>query len=318
MSKWHALWKTVRPLNLLIMALTMIGVYGAIVNQLEGLDSNHVLFGILCLSIVLLGAGGNVINDIEDVEVDAINKPGENQVGLTMSKGWAMNWYFILTLSGLLLGLIVSTIQEDLLLFLIILFIAVSLWFYTRWMQKQVLIGNFVVAVLCSILPLISMLYVFLAKANHHQNLESNFMNNLSKGFSELGTELIALPYFFLAFSLTLARELAKDIQDINGDESTGYRTFAVTYGFKKAKTILIFLLSLILILKLIFLIFIIFDMKEVGIFLVLLAFVLFPISFTVVSAIRMRTSSDAASTSKWLKISMALGIATTAFFWFL
>mgnify|MGYP001084833012 CR=1 FL=1 len=117
MTKWQALWKTMRPLNLLIMALTMIGMYGALFNQLDGIEVDHFLFGVLTLSIVLLGAGGNVINDIEDVVVDAINKPGKNQIGVSISRTRAMNWYFILTLTGLLMGLIVSTIQKDLLLY---------------------------------------------------------------------------------------------------------------------------------------------------------------------------------------------------------
>ncbi|MBK6641467.1 MAG: hypothetical protein IPG39_09580 [Bacteroidetes bacterium] len=43
-------------------------------------------FSLLTLAVVLIAAGGYVINDIFDVQIDAINKPGKNLVGSYYSK----------------------------------------------------------------------------------------------------------------------------------------------------------------------------------------------------------------------------------------
>ncbi len=319
MTKWQALWKTMRPLNLLIMALTMIGMYGALFNQLDGIEVDHFLFGVLTLSIVLLGAGGNVINDIEDVVVDAINKPGKNQIGVSISRTRAMNWYFILTLTGLLMGLIVSTIQKDLLLFLIILFIAVSLWFYTRWMQKQVLIGNFVVGVLCGLLPVISLLFCLGERTYSLDEITFNIGTYSSQHDSFLAALQITKFYTLFAFLLTLTREIAKDMEDMTGDSQAGYRTLPIVVGFKKTGTIIWAMLILtILILGLSF-----FElgfqtssqmpMSITGPIILLVCIMIIVRGEGPITSIK-----KVNSISKYLKITMALGIATTAFFWFL
>ena len=319
MSKWRALWKTIRPLNLLIMALTMLGVYGAIIALLgEGLENNHWLFGLLIISIVLLGAGGNIINDIEDVDVDSVNKPGVNQIGLAITKSWAINWYAILTLGGLLSGLIVAAIQVNLILFLTILFIASSLWFYSRWMQKQVLMGNFVIAVLCALLPVLAWLFSYGEIEISTLQKEPGFKRGLEQGISQFGADLVAVPYVFLAFALTFVRELSKDIQDIVGDKKNDYNTFPVAFGFANSKKLTVFLLVLIIILELMLSYVLISEQESVLISVVILIFILIPIFISTYFGFKMKTSKDAGKLSSWLKITMALGIATTAFFWFL
>jgi 4-hydroxybenzoate polyprenyltransferase len=229
-----------------------------------------------------------------------------------------MNWYFILTLSGLLLGLIVCTVRTNLLLFVILLFIAVSLWYYSRWMQKHVLIGNFVVAILCCLLPTLSLLYIYGEIEIEYAQRGTDFMTSIGKGLTELAVELIALPYIFLAFSLTFVRELTKDIQDIEGDEINEYRTFPIAYGFRKAKNLTLFLLLIIVAAEIVIAISLISDLNSISVLAIILIFILAPISISTYHASKMNTPSEAGLVSKWLKISMALGIATTAFFWFL
>ncbi|NNC83054.1 MAG: UbiA family prenyltransferase [Flavobacteriales bacterium] len=312
MSKWHALWKTVRPMNLLIMALTMWGVYGAIIAQLDGLESHHVLFALLTLSIVLLGAGGNIINDIEDVHVDAINTPGKNQIGQVISKNWAMSWYFILTLSGLLAGLIVATLRSDIFIFCVILFIALSLWFYSRWMQKQVLIGNFVVAVLCALLPIIAYLFLDPYLTDH---IKSYPLNGIATYFDSILSLNIMRFYAFIAFSATLAREIAKDIEDVKGDVRGGYSSLAARSGIGMARTAVILLLLLTAVV--LFLLHPFDPFPDVWTW-ALLIIIFIPILISLVLTFQLKSSAAAARLSRWLKITMAIGVASTAFFWFL
>ena len=52
----------------------------------------------------------------------------------------------------------------------------------------------------------------------------------------------------FFAFLTTFIRELVKDIEDMEGDEKVGCRTFPVVYGVKKSKQLLTFLIFLLFI----------------------------------------------------------------------
>ena len=66
-------------------------------------------------------------------------------------------------------------------------------------------------------------------------------------GFS-IGTEQIILTSTFLgffAFIMTTAREITKDIEDIEGDKLEGAKTFPIIYG-TKASAIIIFVLIIL------------------------------------------------------------------------
>ena len=58
--------------------------------------NNFTLF-LLIFSTICVAAGGNVINDIYDVEIDKINKPKKVLVGKSISEKAGFNYYIILT-----------------------------------------------------------------------------------------------------------------------------------------------------------------------------------------------------------------------------
>ena len=76
--------------NLLIVALTQFLLYQFILlpyftaHQIEpALDFLH--FSLLVITTVFIAAGGYVINDIVDIEIDKINKPEKSTVKNTIS-----------------------------------------------------------------------------------------------------------------------------------------------------------------------------------------------------------------------------------------
>ena len=78
--------KLVRAKNLLMVAITQyllqyltITQYHSIRETQPVLDYFH--FFLLVLTTVLVAAGGYVINDIKDLEIDKINKPDEMVIG---------------------------------------------------------------------------------------------------------------------------------------------------------------------------------------------------------------------------------------------
>ena len=63
-------------------------------NQITALDTIHLL--LLTLSTVLIAAGGYVINDLQDVGIDIINKPDEIVISREIRKKRAYNIYYFL------------------------------------------------------------------------------------------------------------------------------------------------------------------------------------------------------------------------------
>jgi len=228
MSLGKGVIKGIRPLNLFIIAFTFYGMH-CVIEGMSSLDPEaHFisgrLFFSLMLSIVLLAAGGNLINDLEDVEVDAYNRPGKNPIPILLGVEKAWFLYIIFTLFGLLIGMISLLFLESFNLWGLHIFIAGSLWYYSYLMQRQPLIGNFMVALLCGSIPVLVLLY-----ENAHSALAPWVMYAL-------------LFYALLAFLLTFMREIVKDIEDIQGDATYGYRTLPVAYGIRISKGLFILL----------------------------------------------------------------------------
>jgi len=53
------------------------------------------------------------------------------------------------------------------------------------------------------------------------------------------------------AFLINLIREIVKDMEDIEGDKQQGINTYPVSYGFKKAKMLVVFVTIVLIILTL-------------------------------------------------------------------
>ncbi|NND93894.1 MAG: geranylgeranylglycerol-phosphate geranylgeranyltransferase [Flavobacteriales bacterium] len=318
MSKALALWKTIRPVNLLIMALTMWGVYGAAMNLTDHIDRQPILFALLTFSIVLMAAGGNIINDIEDMEVDSFNNPGKNIVGQILPTNYALRLYRITTTAGVIIGLIISFVYRDPYLGFLIVFIAASLWLYSIFFQKLMLIGNLTIAMLCGILPLLVIVQMNYEGLSTTKPDEFDFLDSLGMAMSQVLAELICIVYGVFAFMTTLIREIIKDMEDMDGDSKAHYRTLPIKYGFHRARTVSVGLTILMLTLLFVLLVQSLLNEdcpKQIPL---LTAFVLLPLLFSLYKMTQMSSSSDASSISSWLKISMGIGIATTIFFWFI
>lgn len=190
----------IRPPNLLIVFLT---ISAAAVLAGATID-DWILVSLASLAGAVIGGGGNAINDFFDAEIDAINRPNRPlpRGDVTKQEAW---WVWRLASSaGVLLSAYVGPLP-----FAIALFWIVSLYFYSRVLKRKVLIGNLAVGVVTALA------FVYGA---------------LSVG----GFERSLIPAFF-AFLVNLARELVKDVQDIEGDRRGGARTLPVVYGVKPA-----------------------------------------------------------------------------------
>jgi 4-hydroxybenzoate polyprenyltransferase len=266
-----------RPLNLLIMALTMALIrYGLVLGYLErglqqliaevggnltraelllspgfGPQLPFHLFVLLVLSVVLIGAGGNIINDYFDTRIDRINKPDQVIVGRTVKRRVAMVAHLVLSGLGLFCGALVAWRTGQWPLLVIPAFAIGALWTYSTTFKRQLIIGNGTVATLTALVPLTVGLYEipalqksFAAHAQVRLPDGNEFM--MESRFIELWWWVLGFAAF--AFLSSLVRELQKDMADVKGDAANGCRTIPIVWGMRWAKALtLVYIAALIL-----------------------------------------------------------------------
>lgn len=256
-----------RPLNLLIMALSMALVrYGLVGGYLEhglrqlltevggrvqrddlilspgfGPQLPLGLFVLLVLSVVLIGAAGNIINDYFDTRIDRINKPGRVIVGRSVKRRVAIAAHFLLSAAGLLCGAIVCWRTGQWPLLIIPAFAIGALWIYSTSFKHRLIIGNGTVAVLTALVPLTAGLYEIPAlqrgfAAHATVRLPDGEAFEMQSRFTELWWWVLGFAAF--AFLSSLVRELQKDMADVKGDEAEGCRTVPIAWGMRWAKGI--------------------------------------------------------------------------------
>ncbi|MBL7784651.1 MAG: geranylgeranylglycerol-phosphate geranylgeranyltransferase [Chitinophagales bacterium] len=210
------------------------------------LSLNDGQFLLLCLSVVLIAAGGYIINDYYDRPTDTLNKPDKVWIGTDISPTFALQLYALCNVSGIGIAFWVANVVGVPKLAFIQVATAILLWFYTLYLQRLPLIGNILVALLCGAVVLIVAWY--------EKALLNSFLNDvlLLLGFSptsitDLGLDVsefssYVLFYFyvfaFFAFLYTLLRELIKDIEDSEGDESMAYKTLPIVVGIPISKLV--------------------------------------------------------------------------------
>lgn len=236
MIRFFAILKMFRPLNLVIMALTMalirIGIIGPFLyNRNAEFMTPPSDFLVLVAVTLLVAMGGYVINDYFDVTADDRNRPGKNAVGIHLNPRTAMNLYLILTGLGIAFGFFLAYRFNSLTFGLIIPFIAGLLWFYSERYKKMLLRGNLIVSFL-SALVILLVGYTEFLHLRQNPEVFSDVILNMDDAVR------LTLFYALFAFICTLIREIIKDAEDVEGDREQGCRTLPIVTGLAKTKWI--------------------------------------------------------------------------------
>lgn len=189
----------------------------------------HFAFFLLVLSTVLIAAGGYVINDIEDVAIDKLNKPEHKRIVervYSLKTSWLIYWFF--SILGFIISLYLAFYVKNMIQLLIYPAAVALLFAYSRWFKKQVLIGNLVVSFFCAFVAWV----VFYA-----QNLSPIFQLFLKTPWLETA-RLAFMGYAVFAFFSTLFREIVKDIEDAEGDFAGDCRTLPIVFGVATSKIV--------------------------------------------------------------------------------
>ena len=192
-----------RPGNVVMamIAIVLVAIVGHTI-------SIPVILSVLAVFFEI--SAGNVINDYFDYNIDLINKPSRPIPAGKISLKNARNYAYLLFILGTVCGFLISYINQDWTAFMIVLVSDFVLYVYAYKLKSTPLIGNLTVG----------------------------FMTGLCFAFGGYcinNPQIIATSWFlgFFAFVMTTAREITKDIEDIEGDKSEGARTLPILCGTK-------------------------------------------------------------------------------------
>ncbi len=191
-----ALLEILRPFNCTMASVAAI--IGLFIAGGFDLKTSAMIF----LAVFLVTGAGNAVNDYYDREIDAVNRPERPIPSGRISPKWAINYSLALFAVGCAAAGLVS-----LLCLALAVFNSLLLFFYARDLKATPLAGNICVSYLTG----------------------STFLFG-GAAFGLAGINLDIIP-FLLSFLATMSREIAKDIEDMEGDRWGGARTLPILVG---------------------------------------------------------------------------------------
>ncbi|WKK64684.1 geranylgeranylglycerol-phosphate geranylgeranyltransferase [Lutimonas zeaxanthinifaciens] len=257
------------------------------------LDDLH--FGLLAFSTVFVAIAGYIINDVNDVKTDIINKPDKLFVDKKITRINAHYLFIGFNSVGLLIGMYLSYYIGHTSYFIIYVLTSLLLYQYAKYLKKMFILGNITVSLIIFLCILMTAVFD-VAPATNGYNLEA-----------QIEIFYIFLTYGVFGFLLTFIREIVKDMEDIEGDKSIDAKSFPIVMGNKKTKVI-IFVIALVLVSGLSFLIFRLYESEKILVYYTLIM-VLLPLIFFINKLYWAREKSDFHFLSSVLKMIMLTGM---------
>lgn len=186
-----------------------MGILGTIISGIIALGlslvHNLLTIGIAAFCVFMVTSGGNILNDLIDVESDRKNHPKRPLVTGQISTSSAKIAFYLL----FLIPVVVSAFYLNLYATLLVFIAEILLISYELKTKNLGLSGNLTISVL------VGLIFVF--------------------GGIALDSAGRMVFLFLLAFLANLSREIIKDIQDMEGD--IGRKTLPMVIGAKNSST---------------------------------------------------------------------------------
>lgn len=277
------------------------------------LQFSEINFAFLVLATVLIAAAGYVINDYFDRKTDLVNHPNTVIVDRSVNRRAAIMIHIIFNVFAIVLGTYISFRTGHLIFSLIFILITGILWFYSTSYKRQLLIGNFIVAILTFLVPMIVVIYELPVLFNTYGSMEC-FCKllvefDVHEDFMSLvhTIQLTVLAFAFFAFLTTLIREIIKDIEDLEGDQAYGRKSLPVVAGVYFSKLVVI-VLTCLTIASLVYIYLRYWVSINITFWYFLFVLVL-PLLFLIFKVARAQTKKDFHFAGNLLKIIMLLGL---------
>lgn len=228
-----AFLRLVRFPNLVFIACTQALFYFCIMLPQQTAFPGSILtlgrtdFFLVMAASVLIAAGGYVINDYFDLNIDKINRPDTLVIEKLIKRRWAMVWHLIFSIGGLVLSFLISMRIGNILPALFNSLVVLMLWMYSTTFKRQLLVGNIIISLLTAWVVLV--LYVCEVG-----------MRFVRADRNQLGLIIsiykLAILYGGFAFMSSLIREVVKDMEDMHGDARYACRTMPILWGVRASK----------------------------------------------------------------------------------
>ena len=186
---------------------------------------NNLQFALLAVATLCIAAAGYIINNLNDIDGDRINKPDRVYIPKPFSETQAFNIYLIFNIAGVGLGFVLSYMMGLTNFATFFVLVSALLYVYANFLKRVLIIGNLVVSMVVAAAIFIVILYD---------------MVPLLEGYSnELMTPILILrDYALFALMLNFLREIVKDIEDANGDYSVGINSLPILIGLERTAKI--------------------------------------------------------------------------------
>lgn len=305
--------RLIRPVNLIIIAATMycLGWYFDLINASVNISLMRSFeFFLLVFSTVIIAAAGNVINDYFDVRADRINRPERMVVARHMKRRWAIVLHWVMNFIAFAIAIYLTYVNQTFWYVFIHLLSINLLWFYSMQLKRTVVIGNVVIALLTSLVPVL----VGIFYNQHLDGIVSDRPYPFEINNSEFYYIYFGIGIGIFAFVLNWTREIVKDIEDVEGDKVIKAKTIPIVFGVKKAKVIA--LISLVVTVLLSFILvwsysagyitdYLSFSPLMVSALIIILTF--FKLAYS-------KTNKDFALVNNLIKITMIIGLSLPLF----
>jgi 4-hydroxybenzoate polyprenyltransferase len=209
-NPWIAGLRIMRPGNIAMMVIGCVAVRHGLIEPWGEPHRSGTNAWIATVTLALLGAGGNVINDYFDLKEDRINKPRYAFVGTVLRRRDALALHLGLTAAGLGLAGWLAFREGNGWVGVFAVGMALLLGLYSPVFKRGFLRGNVAIALAVGALP------VWVA-----------FGPDAARPEVGAGISL----YAGLSAWITGLREVVKDLQDRAGDAAFGYTTLPVVWG---------------------------------------------------------------------------------------
>lgn len=215
-----AIVRILRLPNLIMIALVQWVVY----YMMDLSPDSNFLFAMVLIATHFIAAGGYVLNNAADYELDKEN--GVNNYADLLSQ---KQLYYI-ALFFFIFGLIVSFEVAILSRFAFLgLFIvpAALLVLYGMFLSRYKVLGNIIISLMVAYSPFVVYIVLF-----------SDYIDKVTDVKDSFFMSVFIFIYSFFAFLLNWIREIIKDAQDIKGDLKFGRKSLPISLGIENAKKI--------------------------------------------------------------------------------
>jgi len=301
----QSILNVIRWKNLLLIVVIQLLLKYALFEPLgASVMLNWFGFALLIMATLCIAAAGNIINDIYDLQADAINKPDQVIVGKTLTEKTAFNLFVGLNIVGVGIGFYLAHLVGKSSFAIVFVAISIILYMYATSLKQILIVKNLIISILVAMSLIIVALFDLLP-ANTPENRD---------------TQLLIFKTLFLyalfAFSLNLIREIVKDLQDADGDHKAGLNTLPVAIGKERTTKIAAALLIFFTIGVIYYVITYLYtEQISVGYFLIA---VLAPLMYTNIKLFQAETKPQFKQISNLLKLTMLLGMLSLLLYRFI